>query len=362
MNVLLILAGAFLLVSVILSFPKTFSAFILSLIATMLFFRYASKEVSYVSLFITIMLFLKLIGNAIIPIIMAIIVTILFHPIVDFLKERYRIPRGITATLIVLLLLALFVSVFSFLVVKVLEQFQTVVSNLNNIYNYIPEDIKRRIEENIRSLDIESLLPVLDVARTTFSLSFNIIIGIFLSIYFLSDAPNVISTISRIYDLRKYRHVYRTFSKYLRAQIFIASIVGLMVFILSSLFGIRFSAIIGFLAGLFNLIPNVGFLLTVISSVVIILVSSQEILVDLGKLAIVFAIDQILETVLLTPRIMGSTFRIEPTFIILALVIGGSLLGVVGFVIAIPTMVILRNILFQKEALKLNHEDNSKEL
>ena len=344
-----------------LAFNKLLAAFLLSITAAIVF-KNEKREVMFrYTLFIATILFLKLIGNALIPIIMAILITMIFHPVVDKLYERYGINKAISSIAIVLLLILMFVGAFTYLFTIVLDQTETVIMNMKYYYSTLPLQIKDMVSQAMEGFDIGKLFSILNIATSTLSIGFNTLIGIFLSIYFLTDAESIVKMVSSRFDLKPFYPYYEITAKYIRTQMAIALSVGVLVFALSSLLGIPFAILIGFIAGLLNLIPNIGFIITVFIAVIIIVVSSTNILVDLSKLAIVFAIDQILETII-TPKIMGQTFRIEPSLIILGLAIGGALFGIAGFIFAVPLVVILRNILFPEEPLKLNHEDNSEEL
>ena len=347
--------------AILLAFHELLSAFLLSVAAAIVFKGEGKETMFRYAAFIATIIFFKLIGNALIPIIMAILITMIFHPVVDFLYQRYRIRKSISAIIIVLMLILTFVGAFTYLFAIVVDQAETVMRNMRYYYSTLPMQIKDMISQALQGFDIGQIFSILNIATSTLSVGFNVFLGIFLSIYFLTDAESLIKMISTRFDLAPFRQYYQITAKYIRTQMGIALSVGILVFALSSLLGIPFSILIGFIAGLLNLIPNIGFIITVLISVIIIVVSSNNILLDLSKLALVFTIDQILETII-TPKVMGQTFKIEPSLIILGLAIGGALFGIAGFIFAVPLVVILRNILFPERPLKLSHEDNSQEL
>ncbi len=347
--------------SILLAFHELLAAFLLSIAAAIVFKAEKKESMFRYSLLISGILFLKLIGNALIPIVMAVLITMIFHPVVDYLYRRYRIRKAISSIAIVILLLLLFMGAFTYLFAIVINQAETVMRNMKYYYSTLPPQIKDMLSQALQDVDISNLFSIINVATSTLSIGFNTMIGIILSIYFLTDAESLVRMVSRRVDLSRFRNFYHITSKYIRTQMGIALFVGLLVFTLSSLMGIKFAILIGFLAGLLNLIPNIGFIITLFLSIIIVAVSSDHVFLDLAKLALVFTIDQITETVI-TPRIMGQTFKIEPSLIILGLAIGGALFGIVGFVFAVPSVVIIRNLLFPDEPLKLVHEDNSEEL
>ncbi len=347
--------------AVLLAFHELLAAFLLSIAAAIVFKAEGKISMFRYSLVISIILFLKLIGNALIPIVMAALITMIFHPVVDYLHRKYRIRKAISSIIIVILLLLLFIGAFTYLFAIVINQAETVMRNMKYYYSTLPPQIKDMLSQALKDFDISNIFSIINVATSTLSIGFNAMIGIILSIYFLTDAESLLAMVSRKFDLSQMRNFYNITSKYIRTQMGIALFVGLLVFTLSSILGIRFAILIGFLAGLLNLIPNIGFIITLFLSIIIVAVSSDHVFLDLAKLALVFTIDQVMETII-TPRIMGQTFKIEPSLVILGLAIGGALFGIVGFVFAVPSVVIIRNLLFPEEPLKLVHEDNSEEL
>ncbi len=348
--------------AILLAFHELLAAFLLS-IAAAIVFKMEEKELMFrYSLIISFILFFKLIGNALIPIVMAVLITMIFHPVVDYLYKRYRIRKAISSMAIVILLLLVFIGAFTYLFAIVINQAETVMQNLKYYYSNFPPQIKDLMEQALEDFDIRNIFSILNVATSTLSIGFNTLIGIILSIYFLTDAEALVKMVAQKFklDLKELEKYYNIASRYIRTQMGIALFVGLLVFTLSSLLGLKFAILIGFLAGLLNLIPNIGFIITLFLAVIIVVVSSNHVLLDLAKLAIIFTIDQILET-LITPKIMGQAFKIEPSLIILGLAIGGSLFGIAGFIFAVPAVVILKTIVFDEEkASKKDASSNKK--
>jgi predicted PurR-regulated permease PerM len=334
-------------IAVFLSFSKLLSGFILSILSAIAFRLEKKRELFIFSTIIAFIILVKMISNAIIPIIISILITLIYLPIVEHL-QKYKIPRFISAIFFISLTLGIFVILGYFLINVLIAEFQKVLNNIQSFYNYIPQNIRDEILNQLKG-NLDKLPNIINAISSTISIPFYLIIGIILSFYLILDYRSILNLLSKKFDISGLEYVISILGRYIRAQILTATIVGFMVYILCLVLSLKYAHLIGFIAGVFNLIPNIGFLFTIILSFLITLASSNNLISDLIKLLIVFTIDQIIETTILTPRIMGHTFKIEPTFIILGLTIFTALMGVWGFLIAVPSVVILRSFLFENK-------------
>ncbi len=103
--------------------------------------------------------------------------------------------------------------------------------------------------------------------------------------------------------------------------------------------GVPFFYVLALIAGLGEMIPIVGPILSAVPAIAVAL--SVKPTLALGVIAFFFAQQQ-LENHLLVPKIMQRQVGISPVFVIVALLIGGSLLGVIGAILAVPTAAILQ--------------------
>lgn len=333
------------ILSLFLSFSKLLAGFLLSILSSIAFKIENKRELFIFSNIIAIIILIKMISNAIIPIVIAIVITLIFLPAVNYLKQKYKIPRSLSALFFISISLSFIFLSFYYVSNILLSEFEKIFQNLQNVYNFLPEQVRKELENYLKNFHYD-INYFLKIAGSTISISFYIIIGIILAFYLISDYESIIKLISKKFETKNLEKVLEILGKYIRAQIIIAFIVGIMIFILCSVFSIKYPHIIGIIAGIFNLIPNIGFIFTIILSSIITLAVSDNIVFDLIKLAIIFIIDQVIETTILTPRIMGQTFKIEPTLVIVAFTISSALFGIWGFFIAIPSIVLIRNLLF----------------
>lgn len=126
---------------------------------------------------------------------------------------------------------------------------------------------------------------------------------------------------------------------YIKGQILIALINGVMMFIGFSLIGLNYSGVLAVTGGILSFIPYLGPTLTFLPAVFIALGSSFFMVV---KLVIVWIVIQFVEGNLVEPNVMGHRLNVHPISIIFILLIMGELLGLVGMLIGVPLYAILR--------------------
>lgn len=124
----------------------------------------------------------------------------------------------------------------------------------------------------------------------------------------------------------------------IRGQLLICLVNGALTFLGLVIFGIKYSVLLGMLAGMFSLIPIFGTIISSLPIVIIALVSSGEGLTfgpALGILAWIAGI-HLLEANVLNPKIIGDSAHIHPVLVIFALLAGEHVFGLVGALLAIP--------------------------
>lgn len=132
----------------------------------------------------------------------------------------------------------------------------------------------------------------------------------------------------------------RVFRSYLRGQAIVAAIEIVLYAIGFSLSGLPEAISLGILAGIFSLLPVVGFWITVLTAVLSALISGDP-AAALGKVAIVLFVVQVLEGQILVPRIQGQGLGLHPLVVLLGVLGFGVLFGVVGALLAVPILGVL---------------------
>ena len=230
------------------------------------------------------------------------------------------------------------------------------VEGWNRVYSdRIPEDIRLQIEKYLSELgtiliDIaEAILArTLSAVSNTFSLVIGLAMVPILLFYLLKDQELAIGSFYALLPENPRRHarkvvaiINKALGAYIRAQLILMFFVGLLVFLGLSLLGIRFSVILGVVAGVFELVPVVGPLLGAIPGVLVTLATSPS---DIVWVVLIYFGVQLIENSLLVPRIHSNTINLHPAIIMAALMVASETFGVFGVIAAVPVAGVSRDV------------------
>lgn len=305
-----------------------------------------------------------------IPLILAIILVYIFNPLVERLARR-KVPRVVGGCFSYVLFGGLVVLV-GFLVLPV------VTSQATELGDRLPElterlsgwvaDVGDRFGVPISATQLESVVDEIqawlqdpsnqevilegigqvgEIALGVVEIVLLVLLAPVLALYILMDAPGLRRAAVGLVpeDMREeVIHVSNTVAKaiggFVRGQLLVALIVGLLSSLGLLVLDLPFWLIVGLIAGFLNIIPFVGPWVGGILGVMTALVAGE-----VGKavwVAVIFAIIQQLDNHLISPVILRYTVKLHPVMIILALLAGGSIGGLFGVLIAVPLTAALK--------------------
>lgn len=132
----------------------------------------------------------------------------------------------------------------------------------------------------------------------------------------------------------------RKLAGFVRGQISVAMILGLSYALALTLAGLKYGFLIGLVSGFLSIIPMVGSIAGLVSGVIVAWVQTGSWSFML-LIAGIFLIGQLIEGNFLTPKLVGNSVGLHPLWIFFALLAGGSLLGIVGMLLAVPVAVVV---------------------
>jgi len=122
---------------------------------------------------------------------------------------------------------------------------------------------------------------------------------------------------------------------YLRGQLTVAIILGVLTTLGLWIVGFPYAATLGLIVTVFSVVPYLGLVLSLIPAIVIALVSGA-VGVSLLKVAVVYGVTQTFESAVISPKIVGDSVGLHPVWVVLAIVLGGYFFGFVGLLISVP--------------------------
>ena len=201
---------------------------------------------------------------------------------------------------------------------------------------------------------ISNLLPVLgNMLKTVASSVWNIVIGLIVSIYLLIDKEKFCALSKKItcavfnernasIAIELAHRSNDTFGKFLSGKIIDSAIIGVLTFIILTVFKMPYTILISVIIGITNIIPFFGPFFGAIPSFVIIMFVSP--VKALWVLLIIFVIQQ-LDGNIIGPKILGDSIGISAFWILFSLLVAGKVLGLVGMIIGVPLFAIVYSII-----------------
>ena len=294
----------------------------------------------------------------------AYIVAYLAHPLLNALTRR-RIPRFVGVLLVVLVILGLLV-LASTLLVTVVGQVSDLVQKLPKLSTDLLQwfhalagkySFLKSVDTQLQSLTENSattiqkyLLPYLQKYQSSlvggiFGVVSSVAEGfatLILAIYMMLDYDKIGLTLLRIFPRRWQPFVLDLTTSvstavggYLKGQLLIATFVGVFIGIGLAIFGIPSAPAIGFLAALFNIVPYLGVVISIIPALLL-AATTTPVVFHLIIVVVIFVAANQIEGHILSPLVLGKTTDLHPVTVVLAILCGLALSGIVGALVAVP--------------------------
>lgn len=264
------------------------------------------------------------------------------------ITDRFKIPKIFTVLIIYILFILLLTTLIISFVPALIQQ-------SSSLFTQLPAILERFVAFQI---DLDFLasqfgsLPsnILRIAVGAFSNILAIFTLLVMTYYLSVERENLHKYFIRFFgnnDAEKkaegvVRTVERKIGSWIRGQVALMVVVGLMTYVGLLLLGIPYALPLGILAGILEIVPNIGPTIAAIPAILVGLTVSP--LTGLGAIALAILVQQ-LENNLLVPKIMQRAVGINPLISIVLLFVGFSLAGVIGTLLAIPTYLVVSTVI-----------------
>lgn len=198
----------------------------------------------------------------------------------------------------------------------------------------------QRITDAINGSGGSGLNEVVSAGTAVFGAVADSLIVIVLTVYFLADMPRIRTALYRLVPhTRRPRailigdEVFAKVGAYVLGNILISVITGVATFIWLIAFGVPYPLLLAIFVAVLDLVPIVG---STIAGIVVAVVALTVSLPVCIATVVFFVVFRLLEDYLLVPRIIGRAVKVPALITVVAVLIGGALLGIVGALVAIP--------------------------
>ncbi len=303
--------------------------------------------------------FLFIIRDVIAIVFASLIVASALSPTIDRMAKG-RIPRVLTILIMYLVIIAFFGALVYFILPPAITQLRQLADQLPNYFSYFNNFINNLREFGIQNHlinDSQSSLNAVsnflnsftsNIFNTTkgFISGFTAVLTVFvLNLYLLLDENGIKKFFVALLPVKQKNQIVNIANKvgsglgaWLRGQLLLGIIVGLLVYIGLVIIGVPYALTLALLAGVLEIIPIIGPIVSAIPAILIALsISPTMALIVTGFYILV----QELENKLLVPKVMQRTVGLHPVTIIIVLLIGAKLMGILGILLAVPVTSVL---------------------
>ena len=333
----------------------------------------STKRMVIVVLLVLLALVLYRFREVIPPLIIALLLAFILDPVVGFLSDRLPLSRGIATTLVFLILIIGMLATLA-APVAIVPSVQRAVRNVQIDFFRVISDIGAFFEQPVEirgyTLDLSDIYQelsamlrsfVASVAQGTLDVVLNVASGAVWLVFILVTTFYLVKDYERIGEhldnlappgyredfVRLRQEITEVWNAFLRGQLLLSLLMIVITTVIDMAVGLPYAVMLGLIAGVMEFVPNLGPILALIPAVVVALFTGSSFLPlsNFWFAALVvglYILIQQFEGNLLVPRILGRSLNLHPLVVLIGIIVGGSLAGILGMLLAAPVLATLR--------------------
>jgi predicted PurR-regulated permease PerM len=325
------------------------------------------KKITTISIVLFIIVSLYILSPILTPFLIAMLLAYLGNPLVDHL-QRWHLPRTLGVSIVFSLIIAALLLIIGFLVPLLEHQISNLLTILPAILNWIQNTFLKWLSTylNFQPLEIKNLNNVLAehwqhvgnlaaIAWRTVSQSGLTLLGwlanLFLiplvTFYLLRDWHKLFSNIRTLLPRHSEALICQLAAEcnevlgaFFRGQLLVMLILMIIYSLGLSFIGLDLALLVGVIAGLFAIVPYLGFAIGILLASIASLIQFQDWL-HLFYVWGLFGLITVLENAVLTPVLVGNRIGLHPVAVLFAILCGGQLFGFLGVLLALPVAAVI---------------------
>ncbi|RMG95218.1 MAG: AI-2E family transporter [Chloroflexi bacterium] len=339
----------------------------------------SSKRTVWLILIGGALLLLYRLRYLLLPLIMAVVLAYLVTPAVKGLQSRFRLPKSVALALVYLLIVAALIAIPASAIPPIANQINNLLNNTPRYIQQVGDFLQKPLVINesieipidelalgptytalttnlldiIQTVGRQTLAVFSTVASATLSTVGWTIVVLFLSFYLVKDHETLFAGIMQLTPpdyrdemLRMSEEINKTWHAFLRGQLVLCLVVGMIVFGVALVLGLPNAILLALIAGLAEFLPTIGPVLAAIPAAFLAFFQSESSWIGqamspfwftvlvLGLYAVIFQ----MENYYLVPRIIGYHLKLHPLVVILGALAGASVAGLLGILLAAPVL------------------------
>lgn len=300
------------------------------------------KTIFFVTAFLLGLWALYQIIDVIVLLFIAIILTAGFSPLVKYLST-WKLPKTLSIGIAYICIIAVIAGLISLVITPLIDQTTSLIQTLpQTAQTILPPFLDPNIFQNELSNVASNALSFSLIIFNNFLAIISVLV---LTFYLLLERDKLDGRIAHLFvgsEDRVKKIVQKIEEKlgaWLRGQLALSLIIGTLAYVVLLILQIPFALPLAILAGLFEIVPVIGPIISAIPAILIALTVSP---LSAGFVAIGYFVIQQLENSLIVPQVMKKAVGLNPLIVILAVSIGGKLLGISGALLAVPITVVIQ--------------------
>jgi len=297
--------------------------------------------------------FLFFIRTILIILFLSFIIVVALNPAIAFLNRRFRMPRAIAGAVMYLLIISLLIAVIAVVVPPLTSQLYQLLRMINlplvqeelNNFSFNVSEIGNLVDRVSGSFGV-----LLSIVTSTFSGVFTFFTLLVISFYLMLERPVLHRKIMWFTKDQAQVLAFKNFldslehqlGGWVRGQLILMLVIGVTTFIGLSLLGVPYALPLALIAGLLEIIPNLGPTLASIPAIILAYIYGGPVIFVMT--VILYIVIQQLENNFIVPKIMKDSVDVNPLVSIVTILIGLQVAGVVGALLAVPTYIVIRTL------------------
>lgn len=305
------------------------------------------RTIIFTVLFLIFIWFLYLVRGILFQIFIALLLTTILNPTVTKL-QRLKIPRVASVLIVYFLFFGFLAFSIAAMIPPLVEQSSNLASSLPTylselkLPSYIVDQATQEVTKQLGTLPSQ----VLRIGVSLVSNIISVLTVLIIALYFLMARNNMhtyLSNFLREKDVDRVEDIVKKLESRLggwaRGQLILMFMIGLANYVGLLILGVPFALPLGLLAGILEIVPNIGPILAAIPAVIVGFGIAP--VTGFAVAALAFLIQQI-EIYVFVPKVMERSAGVNPVVTLLALIMGFKVAGVVGAILAIPVVIMVQ--------------------
>ena len=302
-------------------------------------------------------LFLYLIKDIVSIVFVSLILTAAISPFVDIVNKKNKLPRWVGILIVYIGIIGIFALVIGLLFPAMITEFKTLIDKLPYLYESFMNHFGVSAQGIIKSSALNFIQNIATKIQSSDGGIFQSFSGILSGFVFFiitlvmtfymtmeDDGPNrlikaLIPKKWHSFSLNLFHKIQHVVISWLKGQMLLALIIGILTYIGLLILGVNYALLLALLAALMEVIPYIGALISAIPAVIVAVTQSPTKAIFV---IIFYIIIHQLENHIITPKVMSESVGFNPIIVIVVIMIGITVGGFAGALLAIPIAAILQ--------------------